>query len=426
MNILFENARIIGRGEVFLATSGAHISYIGQSKPAGLFDRTVDCRGGLLLPGLYNCHTHAAMTLLRGYGEDMPLQRWLNERIFPAEDRLTPESVYTASLFAIAEMIKNGIISFTDMYMFCDETARAVAETGIKANLSRAVLSFDQDEDMTRSVRFLESKRLFENYNNAADGRIKIDMSLHAEYTNTTSSARFMADYAAKIGANMHVHMSETETEHNGCKTRHGVTPARFFAENGVFGVPTTAAHCVWVEDDDIDIMRRYGVTAAHNPASNLKLGSGVMPFTKMIKNGVSVTLGTDGAASNNTLDILKEMYLAAILHKGVEHDPANVTAQTIIAAANENGARSQGRFDGGRLENGCRADIILIDLDTLNNIPYYDLSYAAVYSANSSNVALTMADGKILYENGCFTTIDIEKLKHDMRDTCADYFKAK
>lgn len=426
MNILFENAKIIGRGGVFLAVTGAFISYIGPDRPAGRFDRIVDCRGGLLLPGLYNCHTHAAMTLFRGYGEDMPLQRWLEERIFPAEERLTPGSVYISSLFAIAEMIKNGIVSFTDMYMFCGETARAAAETGIKANLSRPVVSFDPGEDMTRSVRFLESKQLFENYNNASDGRIKIDMSLHAEYTNTASSSRFMADYAAKVGANMHVHLSETEFEHNGCKARHGVTPARFFADNGVFGVPTTAAHCVWAEDDDIDIMRRYGVTAAHNPASNLKLGSGVIPFTKMVRNGVAVTLGTDGAASNNTLDIMKEMYLAAILHKGVEHDPANVTAQTIITAATENGARSQGRFDSGRLENGQRADIILIDLDTLNNIPYYDLSYAAVYSANSSNVALTMADGKILYENGCFTTIDIEKLKREMRDTCAGYFKEK
>ncbi len=426
MKILFENAKIIGHGDVFLAVSDALISYIGAARPDGHFDRVIDCREGLMMPGLYNCHTHAAMTLFRGYGEDMPLQRWLEDRIFPAEERLTPESVYTASMWAIAEMIKNGIVSFTDMYMFCEETARAAAETGIKANLSRAVLSFDPKEDMKKSERFLESKRLYENFHNAADGRIKIDMSLHAEYTNTLNSTRFMADRAAELGVNMHIHLSETEFEHNECKKRHGITPARFFAENGVLDVPVTAAHCVWVEDEDIDIMYRYGVTAAHNPASNLKLGSGVMPFTKMYNKGVSVTLGTDGAASNNTLDIMKEMYLAAILHKGIEHNPANVTAGTIIAASTENGARSQGRTDGGRLESGCRADIILIDLDTLNNIPYYDLSYAAVYSANSSNVLLTMSDGNILYENGCFTTIDIEKLKHDMRYACAEYFKEK
>lgn len=426
MDILFSNAQIIGRGNVFLAVSGETISYIGSERPPGRFDRTVDCRSGLLLPGLYNCHTHAAMTLLRGYGEDMPLGRWLEERIYPAEEKLTPEAVYTGSMWAVAEMLKNGIVSFSDMYMFCDETARAVAETGIKANLSRAVLSFDPDEDMKKSERFLESKRLFENYNNAAGGRIKIDMSLHAEYTNTKNSARFMAERAAEFGTRMHIHMSETESEHFECKKRHGVTPARFFADNGVFDVPATAAHCVWVEEEDMDIMRRYGVTAAHNPASNLKLGSGVMPFTAMHNKGVPVALGTDGAASNNTLDIMKEMYLAAILHKGIERNPANVKADLLLKAACETGALSQGRADCGRLESGCRADVILIDLDTPNNIPYYDLSYAAVYSADSSNVLLTMSDGKILYENGCFTTIDIEKLKYDMRFACARFFEEK
>ncbi len=426
MKILFENARTIGYGDTFLAVSGPLIGYAGNVRPEGPFDRVIDCGGGMLLPGFYNCHTHAAMTLFRGYGEDMPLGRWLEEAIFPAEEKLTPEAVYTASLWAIAEMIKNGIVSFSDMYMYCPETARAAAGTGIKANLSRAVLSFDPLEDMARSVRFLEAKSLFEEYHNAEDGRIRIDMSLHAEYTNTANSARFMADYAARTGSNMHIHLSETESEHRECKQRHGVTPARFFADNGVFDVPATAAHCVWVEEEDMEILSGHGVWAAHNPASNLKLGSGVMPMTRMLEKGVGVTLGTDGAASNNTLDIMKEMYLAAILHKGIGRSPEKITAGTVLKAASENGALSQGRTGCGRLEAGCRADLVLIDLDAPNNVPFYDLSYAAVYSANSSNVLLTMSDGRILYEKGCFTTIDIEKLRYDMRCTCAGYFKEK
>ena len=430
MKILFKNAGTLDRGPIDLLTDGAFIHAIaktGEPIPeAESADRVIDCTGRLMMPGLYNCHTHAAMTLFRGYGEDLPLQRWLEERIFPAEDLLTDRAVYDASLWAIAEMLKNGIVSFTDMYFFCENTARAVEETGIKANISRSLVSFDPDADLYSDSRFLEAKSLFEHWHETAGGRIKIDMALHAEYTNVERYCRQAAEFTASIGARMHIHLSETQKEHEECKARrNGRTPAAFFCDCGLLDSPTTAAHCVWVSEEDMDILHDKRVFVAHNPVSNLKLGSGVMPLSRMRTHGVDIALGTDGAASNNTLDILKEMYIAAILHKGVERDPSTPSASYMIEAATRTGARSQGRDDCGLLKPGCRADLILLDLTAIHNIPCYDPAYAAVYSANASDVRLTMVDGRILYENGEFTTIDMEKLRSDMRYTCANYFKA-
>lgn len=424
MKILFKNAELIGRGTVDVVTDGKIITYIGEGASAEGCDRVIDCRDKLMLPGLYNCHAHAAMTLFRGYGEDMPLQDWLEKRIFPAEDLLTDHAVYTASRFAIAEMLRGGIVSFSDMYFFCDQTARAAAEIGIKANLSRAIVSFDENVDMESDSRFAEAKALFAEWHNACDGRIKIDMALHAEYTNVAKACSAVAEFTAKNSTGLHIHLSETEREHLECIGRHGVTPARFFADNGCFDVPVNAAHCVWVSDEDIALMSERGVTAVYNPVSNLKLGSGVMPMQKMLDHGVRVALGTDGTASNNTLNIFKEMHVGSIIQKGISRDPSKIKAEQIIDAATIAGAQAQGRDGHGTLSVGAAADLILVDLSAINNMPYYDMRYTAVYSATADNVTLTMVDGTVLYENGEYTTIDEEKLKYDMRNECGNYFK--
>ncbi|MBE6671774.1 MAG: amidohydrolase, partial [Ruminococcaceae bacterium] len=368
-------------------------------------------------PALYNCHTHSAMQFLRGYGEDLPLDRWLNERIFPAEDRLTPEIVYSCSKYAIAEMIKNGICSFSDMYYFCDMTAEAVGETGIKANISRSVVSFDNNADFSKDSRFIESVDLYEKYHNSFNGRLKVDFSLHAEYTNVPGMVKYAADYAKGKDIAFQIHLSETEKEHNECIGRHGVTPTEFFMKHGILDCPTVFAHCVWVNDNDMDILKKHNSNVVHNPVSNLKLGSGVMPLSKMLKKGINVSLGTDSSASNNTLDILKEINFAALLQKGTDRDPSSVKAEEIIKLATENGAICQNRADGGKLEVGKKADIIMLDVDNINNIPSYSPVYTLVYSANSSDVCFTMVDGKILYEDKEFTTLDIDKLKYDMRE---------
>ena len=304
-------------------------------------DEVIDCTGNLLIPACYNAHCHAAMTLFRGYGEDLPLQRWLEERIFPAEEKLTFRSVYHATTLAIAEMLKAGIASFSDMYMFEDAVAEAVLATGIKANVSRALVSFDPDVEMGKENRMIEAIRLAEWYHGADDGRILVDFSLHAEYTNVPKACAYVAEVANRFKTGMQIHLSETEKEHRECIGRWGKTPTEFFRDTGVLDVPTTAAHGVWLEDGDMAILAEKKATVVHNPVSNLKLGSGVLPLRKLLDAGVNVALGTDGVASNNRLDILRELQTAAILHKGVNRDPACMTAREIFPLANRNGALS-------------------------------------------------------------------------------------
>lgn len=427
MKILFQDVALIDKdidSRFYVATDGAYITYVGDRKPADNdFDRVIDGRGRLLTPAFYNAHTHAAMTLFRGYGEDLPLDKWLNERIFPAEDRLNEERVYYGVLLAIAEMIRNGIVSFSDMYFFCDAAVRAVAESGIKANISRSVVSFDKVADFTADTRMKEGIDLFQRYHNACDGRIRIDMSLHAEYTNVAEGVRYLADVAHDLGARVQIHLSETEKEHKECIARHGTTPTEFFFENGLFRSPVTAAHCVYLTDSDRKIMAENGATAVHNPVSNLKLGSGIMPLRHTLDAGINVALGTDGAASNNRLDLLREMQLAALLEKGCSRRPDNITAKDVFGLATVNGARAQGRDDCGEIAVGRRADILLWDTAALHNLPVYDYYTMLSGSAGASDVTLTMADGHILYEDGVYTTLDVEKLRAEFLSVQRHYF---
>ena len=428
MSILFKNVKLLEEygyadSTVNVLTDGKYIKYVGKEMPAEAAEKTVEGNGNLLMPGFYNTHCHSAMTLFRGYGDDLPLQRWLNEKIFPAEDRLNEERVYTGSMIAIAEMIRNGVVSFSDMYFFLDETARAVEETGIKANLSRSIVSFDKDADFSKDSRVLESIDVFNRWHGKADGRIKIDMSLHAEYSNVEGCFRYVADLTKEMNTGFQIHVSETESEHREGIERRGMTPMRFLESCGVLEVPVTAAHCVYVTDDDIKLMAEKGVSVAHNPVSNLKLGSGVMPYKKMREAGVNITLGTDGVASNNRLSILRELQFATLIHKGVERDPAVTLASDMIRCATKNGALAQGREDCGEIKAGYKADLILIDMNAINNIPAYSIDSAVCYSANDDNVIMTVCDGNILYENGSYTTIDEEYLKHNAKKVIAHYF---
>ena len=432
MKLLLKNARLLPMDipeeaqseDIFhLVVTEDKITYIGTALPEDAFDRVIDCKENLVMPAFYNAHCHAAMTLFRGYGEDLPLRRWLDEKILPAEEKLNFRRVHYGTRLAIAEMIKNGVVSFSDMYMFQDATAEAVLEAGVKANLARSIVSFDPDIKPEDDHRFAESIKLVEQYHGAGDGRLKVDMSLHAEYSNVDACCRYVAEYAAENGLRMQLHLSETEKEHLECIERHGMTPAAYFASLGVLDVPTTAAHCVWVSDEDIAILKEKGVYVAHNPVSNLKLGSGVMPLRKMLDAGVNVAFGTDGVASNNALSVLRELQTAAILHKGIHRDPENIRAAELPVLATRNGALSQGREDCGTLAVGAKADIIMIDLNAINNVPCYDLATTLAYSADHSNVLLTMCDGRILWENGEYTSIDTECLLFEARQVIRHYF---
>ena len=425
--ILFKNVNLPEyygyESSVNILVKDKFIAYIGKYVPTELVDKVIEGNGNLVIPAFYNTHCHSAMTLFRGYGDDLPLQRWLNEKIFPAEEKLTNESVYYGSMVAIAEMIRNGTVSFSDMYFFLDETARAVEESGVKANLSRSIVSFDPDIDCDNDPRIKESIEVFDRWHGKADGRIKIDMSLHAEYTNVEKCCRYVGALAKEKNTGLQVHVSETASEHDECIARHGVTPTRFFLETGVLDVPVTAAHSVWVDDEDIAIMAKQGVSVAHNPVSNLKLGSGIMPYKKMKDAGVNITLGTDGAASNNRLSVLREMQFAALIHKGNDLDPSVTLAADMIKIATRNGALSQGRTDCGDVKMGKKADLLLVDMSRFNTIPSYNFESTVAYSMTEENIIMTMCDGNILYENGAYTTIDEEKLKSEAQRVISHYF---
>ena len=428
MKTIIKNATLLsetgyGEGKWNVLIENKRIASITKEMPDTTGVEVVDAKGNLLMPGFYNAHTHAAMTLFRGYGEDLPLQRWLDERILPAEDRLNYENVTVATRLAIAEMLKGGTVSFSDMYMFQDAVAEVVLEMGMKANLSRALVSFSPDANIATDNRFAEAKALAEKYQNADDERVKVDFSLHAEYTNVPHYIAQVSEYTAANNLRMHLHVSETETEHNKCIARHGKTPMQLFCDLGALNTPTLAAHCVWVSDEDIAIMAEKGVSAVHNPISNLKLGSGVMPLNKLLDAGVNVCLGTDGVASNNRLDLLREMQTAAILHKGILLDPTATTASKMPKLATRNGALAQGREDCGEIRIGARADLILIDRTAVHNMPCFDDYAMLCYSAERSDVLMTMVDGRILYQNGTYTLIDEERLRYDAQKVFDHYF---
>ncbi len=427
MKTLIKNVKLLAeygfeKRSVCVLVENERITYIGEEEQPA--DRVIDGKGNLLMPGFYNTHCHVAMTLLRGYGEDLPLDRWLNERILPAEDRMTDKSAYVSTMLGIAEMIRGGTVSFMDMYMFEDSVAKAVIESGIKANISRCIVAFSDMEKPREDRRFSEAACLVRDFQGVADGRIRVDMSLHAEYTNTEQMFRTVAEYAKEKSLGIQLHISETKKEHlESVMRRNGRTPIRLCLDTGVFDSPTLVAHAVWVSDEDMDIMKEKGVFVSHNAKSNLKLGSGIMPLGKMFEKGINVSLGTDGAASNNRLDMLSELQTATILHKGTSLDPTMTCAADMIRFATVNGARAQRRDDCGRIEVGYRADLVLWDLDSLHNIPSYEYEATIAYSAKSSDVLLTMVDGKILYENGEYKTIDVEKLKYEAKEVIAHYF---
>ena len=397
----------------YLVCKDKYIDYIGDKRPENVeYDRIIDCRGKMLMPGMYNTHAHVAMNAFRGFAEDLPLQNWLFDKIFPAEDLLTQDRVYNASMLAIAEQLKHGIVSFSDMYFFSEDTIKAVIESGIKANISRGISCFEPHMTPEKDYRFCESKELCKKYHGSHDGRIKIDMGLHAEYTLIPEVCEYVSDYAKTEGLGIQLHLSETFSEHEECIKKYGKTPTRFFSDLGAFDVPATAAHCVAVDDDDIALLSQKHVNISHNPTSNLKLGSGIADIVKLDRAGLNISLGTDGAASNNTLDIRKEGMLASLLQKGIYKDPAIMPAEKIVSMITRNGASAQGRADCGRLSVGAKADLCLIDIDTENSTPMFSPASALLYTVDSSDVAMTVVDGNILYENGSFTTIDIEKIK--------------
>ncbi|MDD4564558.1 MAG: amidohydrolase [Eubacteriales bacterium] len=412
--MLFKNITIldedfIPRESMYVGIKGEIIDYIGNVEPKNDYGESYDGKGKLLMSGFYNAHAHTPMTLLRGYGENLSLQEWLDKRIFPFEDKLNSDSVSAGMLLGIAESLRFGIVSSTDMYYFCDDMAKAVLESGVKNNLGRGVVNFTED-DIDLLPGFQETKHLFECFHNEGNGRLKVDVSLHAEYTSNPKTAEHLAKYAVQTGANVHVHVSETEFEHNECKKKYGVTPVQYLNHRGIFDTKATAAHCVWLENEDYEILADKGVTVASCPVSNLKLASGVCNVPLLLSKGINVAIGTDSVSSNNSLNMIEEMKFFAVANKGKQLDPTLVTPVDALRAATLAGAKSQGRADCGKLAIGFKADLIVLDLSNPNMYPVHNMVTNIVYSASGSDVLLTMADGRVLYKNGEYFSIDLEK----------------
>lgn len=401
---------------MYVGVSGDKILYVGETDPELDFGEVYQGKGKLLMPGFFNIHAHSPMTLMRGYGENMQLQDWLFNRIFPFEAHLTGESVYYATLLAMAESLKNGIVSTSDMYYLCEDMIKAADEAGCKMNVSRSITNFE-DVALSETIAGIEMKSLFKNYNGASEGKITVEMSLHGEYTNTERTAFELAELAKSLDAGMHVHVSETKKETEECKERHGgKTPVEYLADLGFFDTRTVAAHCVHLEENDFEILKKKNVHVAVNATSNLKLASGVCNVAGLLNKGINVGIGTDSVASNNNLDFLEEMKIFAIAPKMYYNNPSEITVKQVISAATRSGALAQGRRDSGILKEGMKADLIVVDISSCHMQPAYDVLANLVYSASGADVIMTMVDGKILYNSGEFKTLDIEKVIFNVR----------
>ena len=378
--------------------------------------RAIDGSGKLLIPGLYNCHAHTPMSLLRGFANDLALEEWLFNHIFPAEQKLKTidEGVYTGAMLSIAEMLASGTISFNDMYFDLPQIAKAVDESGVKANLSNGVLSFNPEGyNYKEESEYLETLHVLNEYSKSSNGRIKAEASIHCAYTSHPDAWLQITEFAKKNNLSMHVHLSETLTEHNKSLEMFGLTPTQAFAKYRVFDVPTLAAHACWVSEEDIDTLAEYNVSIAHNPVSNLKLASGIAPVYTMLEKGINVALGTDGMASNNTHDLFEEIKLASILQKYVQDNPTVVPAFQALEMATVNGAKAQNR-QGGIIAEGYEADLVMLNMENTHQVPCPNPLINLSYSTTGRDVVMTLCQGRILYENGEFTTIDIEKIRYN------------
>ena len=422
--MLFKNIAIIDenfdyREGMWVGVANDVIEYVGETEPddAARFGEEYNGEGKLLMSAMYNAHAHAPMTLLRGYAENLPLQAWLEQKCWPFEGKMTGDDNYWATLLSCAEMARYGTVSFSDMYYHTPERARAVDEFGMKANLCTSPIAFEPKPIQEYPV-FDEMEDGMQNVDGMGAGRVKFEGCIHAEYTNNDVTAKSVFDWAKEKGTRMHVHVSETKSEVEDCRGRHdGKSPVQWLESLGAFDVPAIAAHCVWVDDDDIEILAKRGVTVAHNPASNMKLSSGFAPVRKMIEAGVNVALGTDGMASNNNHDMFQDMYLMAMLPKGVELDPTSITPKQAFNAATRAGAIAQGRDDCGLLKKGFKADLCVLDVSSPSWCPVNDMLTNVVYAGHGSDVVLTMCDGAIVYRDGAWPTIDIEQVKAEVSE---------
>ncbi len=386
------------------------IERVGETDKERIPDRIIEADGAIALPGLVNAHTHIAMGLLRNYADDLELMTWLTQKIFPAEGNMGKDDVYWGSMLSLGEMVRSGITTFADMYFHMDKTAEAVELSGLRAALSMGIAAGDAKEARRKTEALGE---FFEAWNGAAGGRIRVDAGPHAVYTCAPEALEEIAAAAKELGCGIHIHLSETRGEVEEAGDKYGASPIGLAEQAGLFESPTIAAHCVWVNDEDIELLARRGVKVVHNPTSNLKLASGVAPVQSQLDAGIDVALGTDGSASNNNLNMFEEMHLTGLIHKGTSGDPLRLPAAKVLEMATIGGAKALGMEDTiGSLDPGKKADIILLSTKGLHLHPEFDPVSALVYSAQASDVTTVICDGSLLMENRRLLTIDEDEVK--------------
>lgn len=411
MNTRFYNARIlllneadsfeVIKGELWV--KGDLICYVGDGsgteellKKEGplCWNRQIDVQDNLLMPGFKDAHTHTAMTFLRSYADDLPLQDWLFQQVFPKEDQLTEQIVYDLDILGIMEYLTSGITSNFDMYYFPPVSAKASADCGFRT------VQVSGLNDFGGTVEQME-----ENYHivNEMSSLTTFMVGFHAEYTTSVKLMEQIADLARKLKSPVFMHNSETEKEVRECIERHGMTPTQITDKLGMYEYGGGGYHCVYMDDRDIEIFKKHGMTAVTNPSSNLKLASGIAPVKRFVDEGINVAIGTDGAASNNCLDMFREMFLTSALAKVREMDAECIHADKILYMATTGGARAMGLYDCDRLAPGKKADLIMIDLQQPNMQPENNIVKNLVYSGSKQNVKMTMIDGRILYEDQKF-----------------------
>ena len=399
--IRFYNGRVlrfqpklpISTDEVWI--DGSRIAYIGAVRDdAPKFEREIDLCGDLLMPGFKNAHTHTAMTFLRSMADEMPLDQWLSGQVWPNEAKLTDEAVYTFTTLGIMEYLTSGITACFDMYVHNDAYTAACIDAGFRTVICSGFNNFDKDVEQVERD-YLKYNRLHE--------LVSFTLGIHAEYTTSRERMAYMAGLAEKYHAPCFAHCAETRAEVDGCLERYGLTPPRLLDELGLFRYGGGGYHCTYMSEEDVALFAEKGLWAVTNPASNLKLACGIAPIVRMQRAGVKLAIGTDGAASNNALDMFREMYLVSALQKIYERDAAVCDADSVLEMACVGGAGAMGLSDCDDLAVGKKADLIVIDLHRPNMQPLHNISKNLVYAGSKENVRLTMVNGRVLYENGAF-----------------------
>lgn len=418
--ILFKNIDYLDRDFIWqrnldILVQDQKIKKIDKNIKAPQKAKIINGKNKLIMPGLFNLHSHVPMTLLRGYGEGLKLQDWLFNRIFPFEALLTKEDMYWGALLGISEFLASGTVSFTDMYMGLEGIIKAIGQSKIKANICNPVVSMDPCAKYKDNTSYLDEMYLLQHITKS-NSNIIAEAGIHAEYTSTPEMVEQVLAFAQEHDLNLQIHISETKKEHEDCKQRrNGLTPTEYFDSLGVFERKCILAHGVYLTDHDLDIIATKQSVLVYNPASNLTLGSGLANLKKWQEKNVHICIGTDGAASNNDLDLFRDLRLAGLLTTGVNHDPTAITTKKLLEIATINGALAQNRENSGIIAENKDADLIVIDLDTPNMQPIYDINANLIYSLNTSNIYMTMVNGEILYQNGEYKTIDIEKVKYQV-----------